>query len=109
MGYFKNKNKADRVIRPINPTDFKLTGDKLTWDDKDAVYTAGAIEYLDGEEWKILTLFAPDEEEAVAMPGITDYRLRVGYNLHWSVYINNVKEAEVAPVVIKKTSPKKKK
>jgi len=109
--YYKFKEKASGVIRPVLPANFILTDGMLMWDDTDAVYDKGALEFSkNGEEWDTLGIFLPDEETVEALPGKYLYRMRVFYNSHWSVYlIASTYKAEVEPkAVVKKITKKKK-
>jgi hypothetical protein len=109
--YYKFKDKVSGVIRPVLPTDFIIKDDDLMWDDTDAVYDAGVVEFShDKIAWRELGIFLPDDGKMSALVGKYAYRLRVKYNCKWSEYLVTEAKKVIAEVVQKpKVTPKKKK
>lgn len=106
--YYKFKDKMAGVIRPVLPADFTLSEGVLMWDDTDAVYDAGEVEFSkDKETWERFGFFLPDTGMMDALTGKLSYRLRVKYNSKWSEYFYAV--AVKAEAEVKKVTPKKKK
>jgi hypothetical protein len=107
--YYKFKDKVSGVIRPVLPTDFIIKDDDLMWDDTDAVYDAGVVEFShDKIAWRELGIFLPDDGKMSALVGKYAYRLRVKYNCKWSEYLYAIVKKAVVEEV-KKVTPKKKK
>jgi hypothetical protein len=110
--YYKETRKIEGALRPVPPKDFVLTDGMLMWDDTDAVYSHGAIEFSkDKEIWDTLCNISPDDGRVEALPGKYFYRIRVSYNWHWSIYVESVKTKAVKEpeaTIIKKTTKNKK-
>lgn len=91
-----NGGCQDAGVRPVSPVDFTATADDfetitLEWDDNDADYDYGTIEYsLDEATWVYLIQFVPELEtyEHVGLEAETDYyyRLRTFKRTKWSAY-----------------------